>query len=239
MFLIDDALHQVAMAYMLVYEEYRDNMIHSNHCAPNYVKIPPSLNADSVFWLIHGGPIRFYKWDDGDVDWGSDPKTGQEKNGYLGFTETKNQIRIYPYGARNRYFKTKSDLCFKNFIIHEVGHAFSRALNGDPSNQAIYDPDLLTTDVSKPSGFFGTQEGANGCWQRRENGDGSPSEIFADQFVGWVWGWAWEGSPKAHYLFTDLGNKRRDFMNRNMPRWILRKVLDPTNIVPATFDPSY
>jgi hypothetical protein len=81
--------------------------------------------------------------------------------------------------------------------------------------------DFLTPDVTVKNGFFDTQAQ---CWQRRGNAltvqDGLVGEIFADQFVGWVYE-KWDLSNDDG---LNLGHRRSDMMNGYMPMWIKQKL---------------
>jgi RHS repeat-associated protein len=85
-------------------------------------------------------------------------------------------------------------------IVHELGHAFnSRAGGGPVSHVANYDGGSL---LVRPDGFVrGYSFGQ----------DVSGSEIFADMFVGWVFG-QWANNA--------LGPVRQEVMTTNMSGWI-------------------
>ena len=98
-----------------------------------------------------------------------------------------------------------------NNVIHELGHAFNDRLSGAPVNAvhtAIANrqlPDL------RPKGFYeaGTRTDMAYTWM--QSPQDSDSEIFADQFLGWVYG---------RWANDDDGRLRRDFMDKHMPQWI-------------------
>jgi RHS repeat-associated protein len=84
-----------------------------------------------------------------------------------------------------------------NNVIHELGHAFNVRIGRIPENAVSAVPDLK----KRPDGFFGYP----GAYTWVQSPDTSPSEIFADQFIGWVYG-LW-GSDS-------IGPIRAEFMNQ-------------------------
>ncbi len=98
-----------------------------------------------------------------------------------------------------------------NNVIHELGHAFNSRIGGAGAiavNAAITTKDL---PEKRPYGFY--EAGSDGdlimTWIQSPTNSGT--EIFADQFLGWVRGkWADDA----------FGHQRRDFMNTKMPNWI-------------------
>ncbi len=106
----------------------------------------------------------------------------------FGYTVDANHIEFASISPR-------SDLRRINNVIHELGHAFNRRLNRAPE-------DAMTLNlIKRPDGFFGTP--GNFTWV--QSSIISPSEIYADQFIGWIYGlWATD----------DLGPVRSEFMNR-------------------------
>ena len=84
-------------------------------------------------------------------------------------------------------------------MAHEIGHAFHNAYGR-------WYPD---GNVYNPSGF--DQHYAN----RSSN---APEEIFADMFVGWVYG-KWATDPLTAKL-SDAGKAKSDYMQTYMPSLI-------------------
>jgi hypothetical protein len=89
-----------------------------------------------------------------------------------------------------------------NNVIHELGHAFNIRMGRTPEDTLALRNDLLVRDL----GFYGPAD--NRTWQ--QSGSVAPSEIFADQFLGWTYG-RWGADP--------LGPVRADFMNQ-MNGWV-------------------
>ncbi len=218
--LIEDALELVANAYARTALPWAHQTL---YCLPQAIRnhFRP-ISPASAFYRIHRGKIVFYKFDE-------EERIGNGVGGKtLGEDSLRNRIWIYKYGERRgTYFCNRSDECYMNFIIHETGHAFNNALNKVPSSVLGGQTNplsigLLTTDVTVKNGFYGTREN---CWQRRLDGVGTGSEVFADQFLGWVYN-QWEeevGSGK----WSDMGIRRHDFMEEYMPVWIKRLIGNP------------
>jgi RHS repeat-associated protein len=89
-----------------------------------------------------------------------------------------------------------------NLIVHEIGHAFQRAAGGL----------IGGSDVGDRNGFYGPRF----SWQFGL--DDSNNEIFADMFVGWVFG-KWE-SGNLPGGFSINGQAKSDYMNKYMPLMI-------------------
>jgi hypothetical protein len=82
-----------------------------------------------------------------------------------------------------------------NNVIHELGHAINIRMGRTPENALNQEGDLLVRD----SGFYGPAR--NMTWQQ-SRGTGA-SEIFADQFIGWVyglWGSDYRGPLRAEFM---------------------------------------
>lgn len=128
----------------------------------------------------------------------------------------------YTNGARDIEFASMSNfpnleiraLRNRNNVVHELGHAFNRRLGGAPERAVNEHPEFLTRtnpqDPNDPLGGFYMQPGAGSVtWS--QSTQLLPTEIFADQFLGWVYG-TWANS--------NLGRARAQFMAQNMPQWI-------------------
>jgi hypothetical protein len=98
-----------------------------------------------------------------------------------------------------------------NNVIHELGHAFNNRLGKIPENAvktAIDNEDL--PDV-KPKGFYEAGTVGNLILDWIQSSSNDATEVFADQFIGWVYGkWADD----------KYGRLRRDFMDKHMRHWI-------------------
>ena len=92
-------------------------------------------------------------------------------------------------------------------IVHELGHKFNVAAGRGPENHvANYD--------GNHDGIHELTETRNGFASGYTFGqDNTASEIFADMFMGWVYG-AWN-------LRVDPGRTRSNVMTTNMADWIL------------------
>jgi hypothetical protein len=89
----------------------------------------------------------------------------------------------------------RSELRRINNVIHELGHAFNKRLDRVPESAVAAKMGLM----QRPAGFYGYP--GNMTWVQSPKITGS--EIFADQFIGWVYGkWAND----------DIGNARAELM---------------------------
>lgn len=84
-----------------------------------------------------------------------------------------------------------------NNVIHELGHAFNSRLSQIPETTLVtLSPNL----INRPSGFFILNNGGTTTYMQSDDPTGS--EIFADQFLGWVTGaWAPNGDGLARATF--------------------------------------
>lgn len=99
-----------------------------------------------------------------------------------------------------------------NHVVHELGHAISPALGGRPyeaMKEALQDPNSLLhrPSTSTKNGFAS----AGFPWQQAVVNVDQYYEIWADQFVGWVFN-TWESSPR--------GQARSDWMISNMAEFL-------------------
>jgi hypothetical protein len=94
-----------------------------------------------------------------------------------------------------------------NNVIHELGHVFSLVHGKTPEasvpNEYNYYGEKY--NLIGPGGFANP----NYLWVQH-NGD-TGQERFADMFLGWCY---------QKFDGSDLGDARKDFMNRYMPGWI-------------------
>jgi RHS repeat-associated protein len=228
--IISRALNWIARRYSGAFNRRAQEMNAAAQCLPpeiRSIRIPWPIHLIDpfiAFMGIHGGKIRFTRY-----PLSLNEETGIPSFNYPGDTQSKNHIRIFwpRLGQWNtgpdRIFYWRDDGEYERFIVHEVGHAFDNALNFAPRKTIAGYSYLLTPDVTSPNGFFGTQGQG---WQRRANnlsGYNLTYEIFADQFIGWVYRKWQEEEPG---ILTPLGQKRSDFMNLYMPPWIMMKLLN-------------
>jgi RHS repeat-associated protein len=96
-------------------------------------------------------------------------------------------------------------------MVHEFGHAFNNLLWFDNSNTGRRDrlPEAYMVETGGLERSAGGYAGPYGTWQQSQKD--TPSENFADMFLGWTYG-EWEESSYGIY--------RGDFMSRWMPRFI-------------------
>jgi hypothetical protein len=125
----------------------------------------------------------------------------------------------------------------RNLIVHELGHAFKWVLYNKTGNKIDVAVELGNWRTSHPnypdrqtfngpSGAIGPNYGFASAqnviiWQ--QSLDGSDSEEFADQFLGWTFN-MWERNALG--ILTDDGKARADMMDANMPMWVRRAAGD-------------
>jgi|GEM_PF-5471916 len=110
-----------------------------------------------------------------------------------------------------------------NNVIHELGHLFNHVMDRAPENLLTNDTDpykegyneLLVrgTDRNFHYGFASSLN--ERVWV--QNPSNLPTEVFADQFLGWVCN-KWEIDSKGN--LTDAGAARSDWMIKNMTEWL-------------------
>ncbi len=118
-----------------------------------------------------------------------------------------------------------------NNVVHELGHAFNNRLGKLPENllsatqETAWSPcyipnfpnrlDLGENEDTGPNYGFASEQGVL-MWQM--NSGGSPSEEFADMFLGWTFD-RWQAPPSSTNL-PDHGKMRADWMDKYMPYFI-------------------
>ena len=113
-----------------------------------------------------------------------------------------------------------------NNVIHELGHAFSGRLGGNPGIQVSEHSTIINRETwrmnSRDSKTYGFYEDANTSgtrtWVQTGAVDSGGSEVFADMFIGWLYN-KWENSA--------YGTERKKFMDENMPHWIRQAMALP------------
>jgi RHS repeat-associated protein len=135
-----------------------------------------------------------------------------------GYTYSYHDIRFESMAAvwRPDYF-----LRSVNNVIHELGHAFNAVMGGAPVESLTRDmtSNPLLERGSNPFKSYGFASPNN---QRTwvQNSSSSESEVFADQFLGWVRN-TWERLPNNRYdVWTDTGKARSAWMTTNMAEWL-------------------
>ena len=146
--------------------------------------------------------------------WGS----CNECNGSGGYTYGQSDIR---FASMSGFNHADWLLRARNNVIHELGHAFNWALNQAPELRLTDDmgfDDLLprNPDSNSYSGFASPNN--QRVWV--QNRDTTASEVFADQFLGWVAN-KWETDAGDRYgKWTPQGAARANWMNVNMVEWL-------------------
>lgn len=132
------------------------------------------------------------------------------------YTASSHLIKFASMAAN---WRSDKELRWQNHVVHELGHAFNQLLNWDPaealSDKQFRDPSFPNRNdypATADKNWVGFHEGFASeqnilTWQMGVVAAGSPSEEFADQFLGWTYH-SWEVS-------TD-GAARSLWMNRYM-----------------------
>ena len=164
-----------------------------------------NLAPIEAFLLVYGGTVTFV-W------------TGEEKT-YGAFTgldaEDNTKISISIYDTRSSVGAITHKV---QWIIHELGHAFSQAVGGTTENtQAFLDnnPRVGRDGLGNYTGYAGDTVDGSLYWQ--QNYSTAANEQFADMFIGWVYG-QWQLDD-----YGDLaapGIAMSNFMNGTMPYWL-------------------
>jgi uncharacterized protein RhaS with RHS repeats len=149
------------------------------------------VTSQQAFYATFGGPIKVRRITE---DCGTDAN-GRE-NCYMGYEP--GYIAIYSNTSIEELLQ------YSKVFVHELGHYFyweaGRFVEG--------------SSVGGRNGFFG----GLGSWQfatdYAEPGR-NDREIFADMFVGWVYG-KWEPGGTPTGLSVD-GNQKKDYMDTYMP----------------------
>jgi RHS repeat-associated protein len=155
-------------------------------------------DAFKAAYGLNDGDTFLFEWDENCWGCREDPTgcdagttTGAACVSAYGYTNGENWIEFASMS------EIDTPLRQINNVIHELGHAFNIRLGRAPENALNLKEDLLVRD----EGFYGPD--GNITWQQ-SRGTGA-SEIFADQFLGWVYG-LW--GP------DDLGPLRAEFMEQ-------------------------
>jgi len=243
--LIEKAMWDIARRYA---EAYADATVDNRfgRCLPpeirRYVKIAKrGIDPQTAFLRIHGGKITIYTMREFPGYHGEVLSRNSMYIYYGGSTEMKEErgedkkpTNLYSWLVYyNEYTNTTHRIttefmneAFKRFIVREVGHMFDQAVydvlgsENWPRNAVNDRPDLRTGQGPfNLNGFYGTKRAG---WQWRL--ETSPwhnaiEEIFADQFIGWVYD-KWEVEDERFGTLTLLGQSRKDFMDENMAFWI-------------------
>jgi RHS repeat-associated protein len=145
--------------------------------------------------------------------WGS----CNECNGSGGYTYSSNDIRFVSMaGVHYPDYMLRSI----NNVVHELGHAFNNLWGKSPEallQRGMANNPLLVRgeDDGYYYGFASRQN--ERTWV--QNPSTSPSEVFADQFLGWTFN-TWETEGYFGGLSAQ-GNARSQWMSTNMSNWLI------------------
>jgi len=103
----------------------------------------------------------------------------------------------------------------RNNIVHEFGHLFNTVMDGTPYDAVSADWDTLKQkDDLRSNQGFGSALNVRDWVMNSENVN---YEVFADQFLGWVFN-KWETGPGGN--LTEDAITRSNWMNSNMSKWL-------------------
>jgi hypothetical protein len=149
------------------------------------------VTPQEAFYQVFGGPISVRRVAYKCECWAE--HRGKNANG---------QYEIWVYSSTD----TKEIVDHPRLIVHEIGHAFHRAIKDAGLPLPINS--MSAAGVDNREGFAGLEY----SWQLSV--DNAAGEIYADMFVGWVYG-RWGTSPYTGDL-TEEANKKRQFMTRTI-----------------------
>jgi RHS repeat-associated protein len=127
------------------------------------------------------------------------------------YTYSSHDIRFASMAAE---WQPDFQLRSRNNVVHELGHAFSAIKSSLPVIKLSND---MKTNGLLTRGYKWNYYGfasASITWQQHP--DSSPSEVFADQFLGWVFD-NWEMN---NGILSIRAQARSEWMNINMSSWI-------------------
>jgi RHS repeat-associated protein len=217
---IRNAASDVARAYARAYNQTLRVISRQIDCGVNWYLIYQAYRLDSntAFLTLHDGKVKFVRRAETATQYFS------HKKGVLvesdAWAQTQNTREIYIFDNA-----TANDVAQERFIVHELGHTFESALEGTIGKKAGrlgLTSELWFRNVEGVE--YGGFAGKFGNWQwsqsegpyNPETGEDGRGEIFADMFIGWVYGrWG------ENYL----GDLRETYMNNHMPVWIFTSML--------------
>jgi len=140
------------------------------------------------------------------------PISSGDGSGSYAQTQDRNMVWVF------KDYKENYAVDHPGWIIHELGHAFQQALSpgapwNSPTNNGLLG-DLLKRSGGRDDLYAGFKGGFESWQYSRQT---TPSEIYADMFLGWVYN---EWASKKEGVFTPLGQRRADFMDQIMVKAI-------------------
>jgi RHS repeat-associated protein len=141
-------------------------------------------------------------------------RSGENKRygGYAAAPTKDGKRNVIFYNLVNDNGAVTTDYIVKHpgLVTHELGHIFNQIMNWTPANGlpgALYRAGE-NDHIDGNGGYFGFAGGFQ-SWQYGSANSGS--EVFADMFLGWIYG-KWES--------THIGSDRRTYMTANMSIWL-------------------
>ncbi len=212
---INQALADVAEAYSNAYigEIVRRYFA---ECWPKALLLESIRRAtpENTFLKVHGGRITFVRTAENATQYFSQQNGALTTSGVWANTVDARKILIFSNATANDVVN------HPRWIVHEVGHAFERAMEETVGRRAgregLPAELLVRTAEDDPNAGF-----AGGFMEWQYSKQNKNGEIFADMFIGWVynqWG-------VRNGRLTSLAVKRAGYMNSRMPGWITVVIL--------------
>ena len=163
-----------------------------------YVPITPR----EAFHQVYDGPVKVVR--KGGTCAEEIGNTYPDCGGWA-YTKSQNEIWVFSNAS------TDDIISHPRLIVHELGHAFENAVADNGFTKPRWS---LPANVQNREGFYGPPL----SWQLSiDMGNG---EIFADMFIGWVYGkWGMRGGR-----LTVPARKKARFMSTHMPTFIRQAI---------------
>ncbi|MGD2162622.1 MAG: papain-like cysteine protease family protein [Anaerolineales bacterium] len=164
--------------------------------------------------------------------WGTEPESGYLTSQCRGIsaggcTSSAHMINFGSLWSNGPY--RPEEIAFKasvNNVVHELGHAFGNLwwTSNQETGLPVYSEDGPYADLGDSDnaylldeeGFQDSNGEPDNMWRQHPEENATPNEVFADMFLGWVYG---------EWLNGREGNQRRDYMDKKMTDW-LRNALE-------------
>jgi hypothetical protein len=162
-------------------------------------------NPTYAFFAVYGGPVTVVRKAGTCSD-----VIGAQYPGCTawGYSRSVNEIWIFDSAGG----KNMNDVIVShpNLIVHELGHSFYKAAGGY----------IAGSSVGDRNGFYGGYY----QWQFGQDSDGDNGiEIFADMFLGWVYG-KWEVDRSRASGLSVNGENKSAYMDKYMPLMINKAI---------------
>jgi hypothetical protein len=147
----------------------------------------------------YGGSVTFYK-----------TGTSCAEGCYGRWSGQNNTINVYNDIYKNGVSRIPDENTGARWAVHELGHGFEGKVNNVLGTNHIRTN--LPADLANRDGFAGPAYG----WQQSKCSIDCNGEIFADMFIGAIYG-QWEMDAGR---FTPAAKLKSNYMTTNMSTWI-------------------